>query len=123
MSIFLTKTFCLPDVMSFPQKSLYDTNATTEYCSICYTYRLCGHIPIVTCDNAKCTLIYHTNCLREWFSTLSDTKTFLNMVSGRCPSCKEVKHQINRTNCFFHLNSLLFSIFSCRNYQRHLMIC
>lgn len=77
------------DLMTFPQRSIFDNN-TEEYCNICYTYRMAGQIPIVSCDNEKCSLIFHTICLKEWFTTLRDARTFLNMTSGRCPSCKEV---------------------------------
>lgn len=76
--------------MAFPQKGSFESNGIGELCSICYTYRFGGQIPIVSCDNAKCGLCYHTGCLKEWFATLRDTKIFLNMASGRCPSCKEV---------------------------------
>lgn len=78
------------DLMAFPQKSAFNGNGMGELCSICYTYRFAGQIPIVCCDNEKCALNYHTVCLKEWFATLRDTKVFLNMTSGRCPSCKEV---------------------------------
>lgn len=77
------------DLITFPQRSIYDKNIE-EHCNICYSYRIAGQIPIVSCDNKKCSLIFHTICLKEWFTTLRDTKTFLNMTSGRCPSCKEV---------------------------------
>lgn len=75
--------------MAFPQKNSFKSNGMSELCSICYTYRLVDQIPIVSCDNNKCALNYHMLCLKEWFTTLSDTKVFLNMTSGRCPSCKE----------------------------------
>lgn len=81
---FTTKT----GFMSFPQQTQFDN--AMEFCNICYTYRLNNQIPIVSCDNEKCSMIFHTGCLKEWFSSLRDTKTFLNMTSGRCPSCKEV---------------------------------
>ncbi|XP_031636274.1 E3 ubiquitin-protein ligase FANCL [Contarinia nasturtii] len=77
------------DLMAFPQKSSFNNCGMGELCSICYTYRFAGQIPIVSCDNDKCALNYHTTCLKTWFATLRDTKVFLNMTSGRCPSCKE----------------------------------
>lgn len=76
--------------MTFPQKCTLANSGFGEHCSICYTYRVAGQIPIVSCDNDKCALNYHLICLKEWFATLRDTKVFLNMTSGRCPSCKEV---------------------------------
>lgn len=81
--------------MTFPTKNSFNNTGMRELCCICYTYRFAGQIPIVSCDNDKCALIYHTACLKEWFTTLGDTKVFLNMTSGRCPSCKEVS--IERT--------------------------
>lgn len=80
------------DLMAFPQKSSFNRGygGMGELCSICYSYRFAGQIPIVSCDIDKCALNYHTLCLKEWFATLRDTKVFLNMTSGRCPSCKEV---------------------------------
>lgn len=77
----------LADKISFPLK---DGEDSINNCSICYTYRLCNQIPIISCDNEKCQLIYHTMCLKEWFSTIRDSKTFLNVTSGKCPFCKEV---------------------------------
>ncbi|XP_073816286.1 E3 ubiquitin-protein ligase Fancl isoform X2 [Musca autumnalis] len=59
------------------------------YCNICYSYKLdSGEIPIVSCDNAQCNLIFHAVCLKEWFSTLADGKTFLEVAFGACPFCK-----------------------------------
>lgn len=91
----------IPDLITFPQKNHPDNNVN-EYCSICYTYRISGQIPIVSCDNDKCSLIFHSICLKEWFATLRDTKTFLNLTSGRCPMCKEVRNT-------FHWNSNEFN--------------
>lgn len=78
-------------MMSLPQKPIVGSvdPSTESYCSICYMYRLNGHIPMITCDNPKCWLIYHTACLKEWFSINRESKTFLNVTSGNCPSCKE----------------------------------
>lgn len=86
-----SKYFIGIDLIAFPLKdSFKDSSGLGELCSICYTYRFDGQIPIVSCDNEKCGLNYHLICLKEWFTTLRDTKVFLNMASGRCPSCKEV---------------------------------
>lgn len=76
--------------MAFPLKNSFKSNGIGDLCSICYTYRFAGQIPIVACDNDKCALNYHLICLKEWFATLQDTKEFLDLTSGRCPSCKEV---------------------------------
>lgn len=79
------------DLMAFPLKNAFNHSGMGELCSICYSYRFAGQIPMISCDNDKCALNYHTGCLKEWFATLRDTKVFLNMTSGRCPSCKEVR--------------------------------
>lgn len=94
-SIVLSKMNCLitsywslfADKVSFPLRS---EEVLDEVCSICYMHRLDEQIPIISCDNEKCHLIYHTECIRKWFSTIKDSKTFLNVTSGRCPLCKEV---------------------------------
>lgn len=59
-------------------------------CSICFAYRMDKQIPYISCDNQKCCSIYHLPCLKKWFSTLPDTKTFCNIAFGTCPYCKEV---------------------------------
>lgn len=96
------------DMMAFPQKSAFNIGGIGEKCSICYIYRFAGQIPIVSCDNNKCALNYHTICLKTWFAKLCDTKVFLNMASGRCPSCKEVSgnefnERIDLSFFLFHL--------------------
>lgn len=66
-------------------------NTEQIFCNICYAYQLeQGEIPIVSCDNPQCTLIYHAACLKEWFNTLTDGKDFLSVSFGTCPFCKTV---------------------------------
>ncbi|XP_017057622.1 uncharacterized protein LOC108098928 [Drosophila ficusphila] len=58
-------------------------------CNICFVYRLdSGEVPLVSCDNAKCVLKCHAACLEEWFQTLMEGKTFLEVSFGQCPFCK-----------------------------------
>ena len=79
------------DLMYFPIKDKDEViNEDEIYCNICYSYVLNGHIPICSCDNAKCDLIFHLVCLKEWFSRSTDGKTFLTVTMGSCPFCKEV---------------------------------
>ncbi|XP_055907538.1 E3 ubiquitin-protein ligase FANCL [Eupeodes corollae] len=59
-----------------------------DCCNICYCYQLEGHVPFVSCDNRNCSLVYHAICLKEWFTTLTEGKTFLNVSFGACPFCK-----------------------------------
>lgn len=99
---FFNIIFVLPEMVAFPQKPLdgSDTSEQTQ-CSICYLYRLNGQIPIITCDNTKCHLVFHKTCLKEWFSIICDSKTFLTVTSGNCPSCKEVR--IGRKQVIMHI--------------------
>ncbi|XP_036324359.1 E3 ubiquitin-protein ligase FANCL [Rhagoletis pomonella] len=67
----------------------HEATAAEQFCNICYSYQLDqGEIPIVSCDNPHCTLIYHASCLKEWFNTLTDGKNFLSVSFGACPFCK-----------------------------------
>lgn len=77
------------DLMYFPMK-MRDDDEEEKYCNICYMYMLDDHIPLISCDNPRCDLIFHVACLKEWFSTLDERKTFLAVTFGSCPSCKEV---------------------------------
>ncbi|XP_039962348.1 E3 ubiquitin-protein ligase FANCL [Bactrocera neohumeralis] len=67
-----------------------EVNTTEQkFCNICYSYQLEeGEIPIVSCDNLQCTLVYHAACLKEWFNTLTDGLDFLSVSFGTCPFCK-----------------------------------
>lgn len=106
----------LSEIVSFPQKSIEEPQ---EYCSICYIYRLNNQIPMITCDNTKCYLAYHTLCLKEWFSSIRDSKTFLNVTSGQCPSCKEVFIYIVYLTSLATISVLTYKLFIYfRNYRR-----
>lgn len=73
--------------------SLAEPEIEQKCCSICYSYELDdddGEIPIISCDNSRCSLISHISCLRRWFNTLADGKTYLNVTFGICPFCKTV---------------------------------
>ncbi|KAH8407231.1 hypothetical protein KR222_010904, partial [Zaprionus bogoriensis] len=60
-----------------------------QHCNICFVYRLDnGEVPLVSCDNPRCVLKCHAECLKEWFDTLIDGKTFLEVSFGLCPFCK-----------------------------------
>jgi E3 ubiquitin-protein ligase FANCL len=76
------------ELLYFPMPSDEETNQVR--CSICYMYRLENQIPIISCDNEQCDLVFHVVCLREWFATLTDSKTFLKITMGSCPFCKAV---------------------------------
>lgn len=62
-----------------------------QHCNICFVYRLDnGEVPLVSCDNSRCVLKCHAECLKEWFDTLIEGKTFLEVSFGLCPFCKSV---------------------------------
>lgn len=68
---------------------LVKKNEEEQHCNICYVYRLdTGEVPLVSCDNPRCVLKCHAACLKEWFDTLIDGKTFLEVSFGLCPFCK-----------------------------------
>lgn len=61
-------------------------------CSICGMFRMDDSIPMVSCDNTKCDLLFHVGCLKQWWSMFADNKTFLYIELGtKCPMCKEVR--------------------------------
>ncbi|XP_017849191.1 E3 ubiquitin-protein ligase FANCL [Drosophila busckii] len=83
------------DLCYFPMPATVELGETQraaddqQLCNICYVYRLdSGEVPIVSCDNQRCVLKCHAACLKEWFDTLADGKTFLEVSFGQCPYCK-----------------------------------
>lgn len=58
-------------------------------CGICLQYHCEQQVPFVSCDNERCLVVYHTMCLRNWFRTLPDSRTFLDVTFGTCPYCRE----------------------------------
>lgn len=88
-------------------------------CNICFVYRLDnGEVPLVSCDNPRCVLKCHAECLKEWFDTLIEGKTFLEVSFGLCPFCKAVS--ITSPD---YEKPLLRSVFHFRNYLPHLPHC
>ena len=82
----------------FPMPPAEGSEESLQFCNICYCYKLeDGDIPIVSCDNNRCSLIFHSSCLKEWFNTLTDGKTFLDVTFGACPFCKSVSF---KCSCF-----------------------
>ncbi|KAH8354179.1 hypothetical protein KR084_002622 [Drosophila pseudotakahashii] len=79
--------FPMPDWSDGPKQDEEDNEELR--CNICFVYRLDnGDVPLVSCDNPKCVLKCHAACLEEWFQTLMDGKTFLEVSFGLCPFCK-----------------------------------
>ncbi|XP_017111229.1 E3 ubiquitin-protein ligase FANCL [Drosophila elegans] len=87
LRIFDLCFFPMPDWSNGPKQ---DEEENEELrCNICFVYRLDGgEVPLVSCDNARCVLKCHAACLKEWFTTLMDGKTFLEVSFGLCPFCK-----------------------------------
>nr|XP_016935437.2 uncharacterized protein LOC108013938 [Drosophila suzukii] len=79
--------FPMPDCSDGPKQDEEDNEELR--CNICFVYRLDnGDVPLVSCDNPKCVLKCHADCLEEWFQTLMEGKTFLEVSFGLCPFCK-----------------------------------
>uniref|UniRef100_A0A1B0A9R6 RING-type domain-containing protein n=1 Tax=Glossina pallidipes TaxID=7398 RepID=A0A1B0A9R6_GLOPL len=77
------------DLCFFPLPSAIDSEPLSIFCHICCCHNSeLGDIPIVSCDNANCSLIFHTSCLKKWFTTLKESKTFLHVAFGFCPFCR-----------------------------------
>lgn len=73
-----------------PYHPASDPNAKEQKeCSICFEFNLDNSYPIITCYNPKCVCVFHLICLKKWFATLDDTKTFYTIATGACPYCKQ----------------------------------
>uniref|UniRef100_A0A182YP25 Uncharacterized protein n=1 Tax=Anopheles stephensi TaxID=30069 RepID=A0A182YP25_ANOST len=57
-------------------------------CGICMNYHDADdRVPIISCDNEQCTLIFHIHCLKEWFATQRESKKIFTISIGNCPYC------------------------------------
>lgn len=73
----------------------------TLSCSICGMFRIDDSIPMITCDNSKCDLLFHVGCLKQWWSMFADSKTYMSIELGaKCPMCKEVRFLLLLHFCF-----------------------
>ncbi|XP_021693824.1 E3 ubiquitin-protein ligase FANCL [Aedes aegypti] len=79
------------EIMAFPMRiELTGKDDEAIQCGICMSYRDDQNkIPIISCDNEKCSLIFHIGCLKEWFMSLKDSRTFFAISVGTCPYCKQ----------------------------------
>uniref|UniRef100_A0A8D8I2P1 E3 ubiquitin-protein ligase FANCL n=1 Tax=Culex pipiens TaxID=7175 RepID=A0A8D8I2P1_CULPI len=76
------------EIMSFPMRTEDEADAID--CGICMSHRDDrGKIPIVSCDNEKCSLVFHVDCMKQWFLSLKESKTFFAISIGTCPYCKQ----------------------------------
>jgi FANCL C-terminal domain len=60
-------------------------------CNICMSYRCedSGGIPIVYCDNSKCSSSFHIGCLEKYLKVKKHV-TVLSICIGECPFCKHI---------------------------------
>uniref|UniRef100_A0A1B0D3S4 Uncharacterized protein n=1 Tax=Phlebotomus papatasi TaxID=29031 RepID=A0A1B0D3S4_PHLPP len=73
------------DMIYFPMKE----NDVETPCNICFDYLQGSSIPIISCDNTKCNVIFHLQCLKNYFVTLRSSKTMFTLAMGQCPFCRE----------------------------------
>ncbi|XP_032307462.1 uncharacterized protein LOC6499925 isoform X2 [Drosophila ananassae] len=89
LRIFDLLFFPMPDWVDDQDQKKDEEDDEELRCNICFSYRLeKGEVPLVSCDNAKCVLKCHAACLKEWFQTQLEGKTFLEVSFGLCPFCK-----------------------------------
>jgi E3 ubiquitin-protein ligase FANCL len=83
----------LQDIFSitFPVKQqVVDNSELSEECGICYAYRQDDmSIPDKVCENIKCCMPFHTQCLSQWLRALPDAVQRFDTLSGKCPYCSE----------------------------------
>jgi E3 ubiquitin-protein ligase FANCL len=66
-----------------------------QECAICYSDELinegtgAAERPDVPCDNESCGRLYHSSCLREWLTSLPDSRVSFDCILGTCPYCKQ----------------------------------
>lgn len=79
-----------------PRQQAEATDPTPEAeCAICYSDELVNEgtgmteHPDVPCDNESCGRLYHLSCLREWLTSLPDSRITFDCILGTCPYCKQ----------------------------------
>ncbi|XP_059611563.1 E3 ubiquitin-protein ligase FANCL [Phlebotomus argentipes] len=72
------------DLIYFPMR---EDDVETP-CNICFDYLQGNTIPIIRCDNDKCDVIFHLQCLKHYFATLPSSKTMFTVAMGQCPFCR-----------------------------------
>ncbi|XP_053674128.1 E3 ubiquitin-protein ligase FANCL [Anopheles nili] len=79
------------NMIAFPMRPTGPVGSASECetsCGICMDYHdTDDHIPIISCDNDQCKLIFHVHCLREWFSAQRESKKMFSISIGKCPFC------------------------------------
>jgi E3 ubiquitin-protein ligase FANCL len=65
-------------------------------CNICFTYRLDdGAIPDCSCENSRCPVLFHRDCLLEWLRSLPTSHQSFTTTLGACPHCAQPIHVPN----------------------------
>ncbi|KAG2375094.1 hypothetical protein C9374_010098 [Naegleria lovaniensis] len=79
--------------ITFPAKKSTDPNVMnteeeySENCGVCYSYRMNMKVPDKVCDNEKCGMPFHTECLVEWLRSIPGTHQSFDTMFGSCPYC------------------------------------
>ena len=68
-----------------------ETHQLVPMCGICYDsgLRTGKTIPNVTCENPKCTQVYHDRCLLEWLQSDQTSRQVFSKIFGACPYCSD----------------------------------
>ena len=56
-------------------------------CGVCYSWKLEGEIPEVSCEKIECGKSYHRSCLVDWLKALPDSRQSFRTLFGKCPYC------------------------------------
>ncbi|XP_053663872.1 E3 ubiquitin-protein ligase FANCL [Anopheles marshallii] len=80
------------NIIAFPMRPSGDQSlglpSSEESCGICMNYHDAeDRVPIISCDNEQCHLIFHIHCLKEWFSAQRESKKIFTISIGNCPYC------------------------------------
>ncbi|XP_050072652.1 uncharacterized protein LOC126560740 [Anopheles maculipalpis] len=87
LRIFNIIAFPMRPTVGDPFDSLQQANEDNN-CGICMNYHDADErVPIISCDNEQCNLIFHINCLKEWFDTQRESKKIFTISIGNCPYC------------------------------------
>uniref|UniRef100_A0A182KEA0 RING-type domain-containing protein n=1 Tax=Anopheles christyi TaxID=43041 RepID=A0A182KEA0_9DIPT len=88
-----TNLLRLFNIISFPMRptghnETQQDEIGEDSCGICMNYQdTCDRVPVISCDNEQCNLIFHIQCLKEWFSTQRESKKIFSISIGNCPYC------------------------------------
>jgi hypothetical protein len=58
--------------------------------SVGETVRSAGSVKSVACHNGQCNKLFHVECVKEWFASLTTCKISFGKMYGTCPYCSSV---------------------------------